>query len=64
MDATQPTKIRSWKIFGKHGEMGNWKISDCLCGEIQTEDHVLKCQTIGSPCPLQNAEDPGLIRVT
>ena len=35
--------------------------SACLCGEIQTGNHILKCHTIGPPCPLQNVEDPRLI---
>ena len=44
--------------------MVKWGIgisSACLCGEIQTGGHVLKCHTIGPPCLHQNVEDPRLI---
>ena len=44
--------------------MVKWGIrrsSACLCGEIHIGDHVLKCHTIGPPCPLQNVENPCLI---
>ena len=40
---------------------GIGRSSACLCGEIQTGEHVLECHTIGPPCLLQNVEDPRLI---
>ena len=43
---------------------GMGRSSSCLCGEIQTGDHVLKCHTIKPPFPLQNVEDPHLINIT
>ena len=59
----QLNRLRS--VVGRYAaNMVKWEIgrsSACLCGEIQTGDHVLKYYTIGPSCSLQNVEDPWLI---